>query len=349
MKSARIIVSGLLSIGFAIGVGSVHAQDEPSEEHPFVFALESWPAPEEPKGGVVPESAFFESEPRDRRMVKVTEATNNSGSNYIQRLRGWIEAPETGAYRFSIASDDHSELWMSSSEDPADARKIAFVDGYTSPRDFSANPSQVSRPVTLIKGNRYYLEARHRQVNGDSHLSVGWLVPRSEFEEPYVIGTVPDPVFKLEFFRGVKNQDPASHPEFDRPADRIIRRATMATPDQVGSNVLTRLSGVIHPPRDGEYVFMISADDRAALFIALGGDPREKLLVAHLDSWVGPENWEGRPGQVSTPIKLKAGQPVYVELRHFQGSGPGHAKVGWKGPGSWVEQPIRSNPPLPEA
>ena len=74
MNSTRIIVQGLLLIGLGLGAGSANAQDGPSEEHPFVFALESWPAPEEPKGGVVPESAFFDAEPGDRRMDGRSEA-----------------------------------------------------------------------------------------------------------------------------------------------------------------------------------------------------------------------------------------------------------------------------------
>ena len=96
-------------------------------------------------------------------------------------------------------------------------------------------------------------------------------------------------------------------------------------------------------PRTGDYVFMVSADDRAVLFVAPGGNPAEKQRVAYLDSWVDPGVWDSRPSQVSKPIHLEAAQPVYIEVLHLQGTGPGHLSVGWRGPGGFEERPIRSN------
>ena len=41
------------------------------------------------------------------------EAPTNWADNYGTRLRGYITAPVTGSYTFWIASDDKSELWLS--------------------------------------------------------------------------------------------------------------------------------------------------------------------------------------------------------------------------------------------
>ena len=42
------------------------------------------------------------------------EAPTDWADNYGTRLRGYITAPVTGDYTFWIASDDNSELWLSS-------------------------------------------------------------------------------------------------------------------------------------------------------------------------------------------------------------------------------------------
>jgi hypothetical protein len=37
----------------------------------------------------------------------------------------FIQAPTSGYYRFYLASDDESELWLSTDEDKGNARKLA--------------------------------------------------------------------------------------------------------------------------------------------------------------------------------------------------------------------------------
>ena len=248
-----------------------------------------------------------------------------------------------------IASDDGSELWLSTGEDPANIRRIARVDAHTGPRNFSRHAERTSSPVTLIRGSRYYIEARHCEGNGDDHLSVGWLVPRSEFGEPFVIGSTPTAPFSMEVFESIPDGAPATHPAFQRRPDRMMKRPTMATPEEIGTNVGTRLKGTLVPPATGEYVFMLSADDRAVLYLVRDGDPESRVRIASLGGWVGPDNWEGRAGQVSRPIRLEKGQQVDLELLHVQVGGPGHAKVGWKGPGGLDERPIGPNHAKPGA
>jgi hypothetical protein len=51
----------------------------------------------------------------------------NFGDSYGQRFRGYVYPPASGNYTFWIASDDASELWLSTDESPAHATKIAYV------------------------------------------------------------------------------------------------------------------------------------------------------------------------------------------------------------------------------
>ena len=320
--------------------GTVMAQQGPSPERPFVFAREVWATPGRLSETEVPEAAFFDTKPTTIDVVTVAEGETNTGDGYVQRLRGWIEAPQTGSYRFFLASDDSSELWLSEDEDPGSMRLIAAVTGYTQPMEFARVSPQMSRAVTLIKGGVYYIEARHKEGTMDDHLSIGWLVPRSGFSDPYLIGTKPNPTFIFESWDGVGNGDLAGLTVFDSKPDRSTKRATMTSPTDCGTNVATRLRGELVVPRTGEYVFMLSADDQAILSVSTSGNPAELAQVCRLASWVDPGNW----GAISEPIVLEKGQKILVEARHYQGTGPGHIHVGWKGPKGFQQLPIRSNP-----
>lgn len=44
-------------------------------------------------------------------------------------------------------------------------------------------PSQTSAPVYLEAGQRYYIEALHREYRGIDHLSVGWMMPGGMMEQ----------------------------------------------------------------------------------------------------------------------------------------------------------------------
>lgn len=58
------------------------------------------------------------------------------------------KAPETGDYRFYIASDDSSELRISTDDTKANAKKIAGVRGHTNPKQF--NKYVISSIMSLL-------------------------------------------------------------------------------------------------------------------------------------------------------------------------------------------------------
>src|SRR4051812_46699640 len=51
------------------------------------------------------------AEPINQSLEKLT----TSGDHFGSWTRGYLEAPQTGDYIFLLASDDQSELWLSSS------------------------------------------------------------------------------------------------------------------------------------------------------------------------------------------------------------------------------------------
>ena len=109
------------------------------------------------------------------------ETETNRDLWYASRLRGFLQPPVSGDYTFWIASDNSSELWLSTDTDPAHAQSIAQIRSgrliFTQPREWNKYPSQQSPPVHLEAGQRYYIEAVHEQATGAANLSVAWQGP----------------------------------------------------------------------------------------------------------------------------------------------------------------------------
>jgi len=133
--------------------------------------------------------------------------------NYGQRIRGYITAPQTGAYTFWLASDDNSELWLNASgQDPAGAARIAHISGtqFTHSAQWwkqevspHADLQQRSAPVSLAAGQQYYIEVLHKEGTGGDAVAVGWQLPNGDYERPI-------PAWRLSpFTGGAPNNNPA--------------------------------------------------------------------------------------------------------------------------------------------
>lgn len=114
----------------------------------------------------------------------------NWGEYHLTRMRGCLHPQVTGDYRFWIASDNSSELWLSTDADPSKARKIASIArfGWVGPHEWSRFPSQRSEPILLKAGETYYIEALQEQTTEASHLSVAWQGPSPGESAISVIG-----------------------------------------------------------------------------------------------------------------------------------------------------------------
>ena len=116
----------------------------------------------------------FPDGPSSANSLNAFETGSNTGDNFGDRLRGYVHAPETGAYHFYIAADQSAELWLSNSEDASDRELIAEATTAVQPREWDANASQRSGAVHLVAGQSYYIEALRKEGTGDDHLAVGW-------------------------------------------------------------------------------------------------------------------------------------------------------------------------------
>lgn len=115
-------------------------------------------------------------------------ARRDWSDNYIQRMRGYVVPPVSGAYTFWIAGDDEAELRLSNDDTEAKLRLIARCqatsEAAVSFGKWEDRPGQRSEPVTLEVGRRYYVEVLHKEQGGNDHVAVGWQLPDGTMERP---------------------------------------------------------------------------------------------------------------------------------------------------------------------
>ena len=124
------------------------------------------------------------SPPTSNYQLPSFEGPTTSDTNYGARIHGYICPPLSGDYTFWIASNDHSELWLSANDDPSNKVMIAHVSGATNPRQWDKFATQKSVAISLIQGKRYYILALHKQGAGTGNLAVGWQLPDGSMERP---------------------------------------------------------------------------------------------------------------------------------------------------------------------
>lgn len=104
-------------------------------------------------------------------------APSDAGNYYGQRMLGYLVPPTTGEYTFWMASDDQGELYLGENLDGTDAKRIASVDTYSSPQQWTKFSNQKSVAITLQAGKPYYISAVMSEGSGGDHLSVAWQGP----------------------------------------------------------------------------------------------------------------------------------------------------------------------------
>ncbi len=116
---------------------------------------------------------------------------------YTRRVTGYFIPPTSGNYVFFVCSDDDSDLFLSTDDDPAHKRLIAQEDGWSNPRlwltsDGGSTTSQkrsdqwspdggatipYASGIPLQQGLRYYLEGvQHDGAGGDNFAATYKLV-----------------------------------------------------------------------------------------------------------------------------------------------------------------------------
>jgi hypothetical protein len=137
--------------------------------------------------------------------------TADEFDNYGGRIRSFFVPLETGPHTFYLATDDPGKLFLSTDENPVNKVLIASEPIWASRRqwtglrddgsDAGRAGANVSAPINLTAGQRYYIESLFVEGGGGDHMAVavqrpGKLVPvnKSSPIEANVMGVFADPV-----------------------------------------------------------------------------------------------------------------------------------------------------------
>jgi len=116
------------------------------------------------------------------------ETPTNIGSNFAERVSGFFIPPADDDYVFFIASDDDSDLFLSTDNTPANKHLIAREPQWNGVRVWNGVDDKrsdlftgtqwpdgaggVQNTIHLLQGQRYYIEAVHAEGGGGDNLAV---------------------------------------------------------------------------------------------------------------------------------------------------------------------------------
>lgn len=129
-------------------------------------------------------NANYPNNPSSSGTLTLFEIPTNAADNYGMRVYGYICPPTTGSYTFWIASDDASELWLSTSSNPANKQRIAYHTSWTNSRQWNKFATQKSAAITLTAGQLYFVEALMKDGTQGDNMAVGWAKPGQSTSAP---------------------------------------------------------------------------------------------------------------------------------------------------------------------
>jgi hypothetical protein len=158
-------------------------------------------------------NANFPDNPTSGEELTLFETPTDIADNFGGRVYGWLHPATSGDYTFWVASDDSSDLLLSTDDDPANAVVIAGVDGWAPARAFDGDQGapgtrQMSAPISLVGGQKYYIEGIYKEGGGGDNLAVAWQGPDSP-ERTVIDGSFLSPAPWNVNLLKAKNPNPA--------------------------------------------------------------------------------------------------------------------------------------------
>ncbi|TMI95042.1 MAG: T9SS type A sorting domain-containing protein [Bacteroidetes bacterium] len=126
----------------------------------------------------------YPNSPSTSGTYTIFEIPENSGNNFGMKVYGYICPPTTGNYIFWIASDESAELWLSTTISPANKVRIAYNTSATKSRQWTKSATQKSVAISLLAGQKYYIEVLMKEGTGSDNLSVAWTKPGQNISAP---------------------------------------------------------------------------------------------------------------------------------------------------------------------
>jgi hypothetical protein len=222
------------------------------------------------------------------------------------RWTGEVEAPASGTYTFTTASDDGVRLWINGQ---------LLVNNWT---DHGATENSGS--ISLTAGQRAAVRMEYYEQGGDTVAQLFWTGPG--------IARQIVPQGRLYPASGGTGLTAQYFDNIDFTALTVTRRDSTVNFDwglngpAAGVAVDTfsiRWTGFVEAPATGLYTFTTASDDGVRLWV------NGQLMV---DNWTDHAVIEN-----SGTISLTAGQKVAVKMEFYERGGYAVAKLLWAGPG----------------
>jgi YHS domain-containing protein/regulation of enolase protein 1 (concanavalin A-like superfamily) len=284
--------------------------------------------------------------------------------NYMAQMIGYIIPPETGMYRFAVASDDHSILYLGTDDQASSKREIACYNGSTGQWNSGAQlANQQSVLIYLQAGKRYYFEAVTRDGTGGDGVSVFWQTPSGPpiptanasvqaNTQPFLI-----PTNYLATYTSPSELGGLTFRIWNTPAatDLATLRVWSGSPDMandlyteeraitsssyawnlvpVRNNFPAQMIGYLTPPETGNYKFAIASDDQSILYLGTDHLRSSKREVCNASASTGRWNVGLQlTNQQSALIFLEAGKRYYFEAVNRDGTGGDGVSIFWQTP-----------------
>ena len=141
--------------------------------------------------------------PTTIRAIEAFDAPANYADNYASRVSGLFVPPVTGNYVFWIAADDDADLYLGTNASPVSKRLIAQQEGWSGRNNWMTHgggggplattqkrsdlwtpDNGMTQPyslgIPLVAGQKYWIEAVHREGSGGDNLGVYFLTTDSQ-------------------------------------------------------------------------------------------------------------------------------------------------------------------------
>jgi|GEM_PF-2352888 len=241
--------------------------------------------------------------PNSTGQLSIFEAPQNIADNYGQRISGYVCPPVTGNYIFWIASDDNSELWLSTNNDQANKQKIAFVSSKTLSRQWTKYASQQSASIYLVSGQQYYIEALHKEGYLKDNVAVGWQLPNAILERP-----IPGNRLSPFIINQTKSIELVSTGNGGKSIEKKYKISN--TLDTLRQNTIleNNIDLIIYPnPTTGQFIMEFCINDI-----------KEKNVFIEVTNSIGKVVYKMQPqkinGCIKETIQLESGLPTGVYL-----------------------------------
>lgn len=133
-------------------------------------------------------SEHYRDSPNFSDILPELEAPTNWADRYAQRFTGFLQVPVEGHYALLVASDDQSEvLFNPDGESSSEAYRVAFTDRATGQYRWDRYSTQKSDSFHLVPGQRYYLQALHKEGTGNDYFSLAYQRTDIEGSDPVII------------------------------------------------------------------------------------------------------------------------------------------------------------------